>query len=216
MPTKKNRLTRKSKDNITSIVFLAIILIPGKMAAQSVEKPFLRFGFQAGINLSNMNFNAGEPPPQVKAEPSWKAGFSVGLQLRFLLTSKLILQPEYAFNERNSSDKGQATDYSIDYFSLPVLLVYQVSPRLGILGGPQFEILVDAREKDTNGETNVTHSIEERGIGIVGGLEFAVYKDFFVSARYLQGLNHVGLRQGTSDQKEFKYQSFILTAGIRF
>jgi hypothetical protein len=84
-----------------------------------------------------------------------------------------------------------------------------------VLAGPQFEILIDARANEQNTNTNITHDMEERGIGIIGGFEFVVYKSFFLSARYLQGLNHVGLRLGSA-VKEYKYQSFILSAGIRF
>jgi hypothetical protein len=208
-------LTKIIKLKYFAFFLLTILHFPGKLVAQQNEKPFPRFGFQVGVNISNMNFNAGEPPPLVKADPSWKAGFTIGMQIRIPLTSKLILQPEYAFNERNGSDVSQAINYSIDYFSLPVLLVYQISPGINMLAGPQFEILIDARANEQNTNTNITHNTEERGIGFIGGFEFVVYKGFFLSARYLQGLNHVGLRQG-SVEKEYKYQSFILSAGIRF
>ncbi len=162
-----------------------------------------------------MNFNAGEPPPEIKSESSWKAGFTIGMQLRVPLINKLILQPEYSFNERNGSDKSMSIDYSIDYFSLPVLLGYRISSQFSLIGGPQFEILIDARENVNGTNINITHNIEERGIGILGGLEFTVIKSAFLSVRYLQGLNHIGLRQGTVE-KEYKYQSFTLSAGIRF
>ncbi|HEY8733586.1 MAG TPA: hypothetical protein VIL90_03405, partial [Puia sp.] len=63
--------------------------------------------------------------------------------------------------------------------------------------------------------TNITHDVEERGIGLIGGLEFTILKSIFLSARYMQGLNHVGIGQ-RSYTKEFKYQVVNFTAGIRF
>jgi hypothetical protein len=208
-------LTTKFKIRRSAVLSLTILIFSGKLIAQSGENLYPRFGLQAGVNVSNMNFNAGEPPPAVKADPSWKAGFTIGIQLRIPLTDRLLLQPEYAYNQRNGSDRSLSIDYSINYFSLPVLLVYQISSGIGLLAGPQFEILIDARAKENNVNTNITHEMEERGIGFIGGVEFTVYKTLFLSARFLQGLNHVGLRLGPAE-KEFKYQSIILTAGIRF
>jgi hypothetical protein len=173
------------------------------------------FGFQIGINLSNMNFNAGDPVPAIKENAFWQTGFAFGFQLKVSLAKKLVLQPEYSFSQRNGSDKTIATNYVINYLSLPVLLNYQLTPRFNLLAGPQLEITTSAHSNDNGKSTDITHDVEERGIGIVGGLEFIVIKSFFLSARYLQGLNHVGIGQ-RSDTKEFKYQAFFLTAGIRF
>jgi hypothetical protein len=173
------------------------------------------FGFQIGINLSNMNFNAGDPVPAIKENAFWKTGFTFGFQLKVPLAKKLVLQPEYSFSQRNGSDKTIATNYAINYLSLPVLLNYQLAPRFNLLAGPQIEITTSAHSSKNGKSTDITHDVEERGIGIVGGLEFIVIKSFFLSARYLQGLNHVGIGQ-RSDTKEFKYQAFFLTAGIRF
>ncbi len=196
-----------------AFVFIHFIL---KTVAQTNTAPsFKHFGFQIGINLSNMNFNAGDPVPAIKENASWQTGFTFGFQLKVPLAKKLILQPEYSFSQRNGSDKTIATNYTVNYFSLPVLLNYQFSTRFNLLAGPQFEITTSAHSSNNGKSTDITHDVEERGIGIVGGLEFTVIKSFFFSARYLQGMNHVGIGQ-RSDTKEFKYQAFFLTAGVRF
>ena len=191
-------------------------ILIGKTDAQITEElPIERFGFQAGVNISNMNFNEGEPAPSVNIPSSWKAGFTFGFQLRVPLAKKLLLQPEYSFSEKNGTDKSTGIDYTMDYFSLPILLCYQIFPRFNLVAGPQFEILINARSTENGVHTNITHDVEERGIGIIGGVEFALIKSLFLSAKYLQGLNHVGIGQ-RSDVKEFKYQSVYLTAGVRF
>jgi opacity protein-like surface antigen len=205
-----------SAKSISNFLFAVILLFYiNTSSAQSTDSSFKRFGFQIGVNLSNMNFNEGEPPPAITANASWQTGFTFGFQLKVPLAKRLVLQPEYSFFQRNGSDQTVNTTYEINYFSLPLLVNYQLSPRFNILAGPQFEITTSA-SASTNGENNnITHDVEERGIGLLAGLEFTVTKSFFVAARYLQGLNHVGIGQ-RSDTKEFKYQSFILTAGIRF
>jgi opacity protein-like surface antigen len=204
------------QDHVWKYAFLfSTVLSSDKIAAQTAETSFKRFGFQAGINISNMNFNIGDPAPAIKTNASWQTGFTFGFQLKVPLTKKLLIQPEYSYSQRNGSNQTVETTYTINYFSLPILLNYQLSPRFNILAGPQFEVTTNA-SSSTNGEnSNITHDVEERGFGIVGGLEFTVIKSFFLSARYLDGLNHVGIGQ-RSEVKEFKYESFILTAGVRF
>jgi hypothetical protein len=205
-----------SVNKISKIVIsILLIFCITKSSAQSTDSSFKRFGFQIGVNLSNMNFNEGEPPPAVKANASWQTGFTFGFQLKVPLAKRWLLQPEYSFSQRNGSDQTINTTYEINYFSLPLLVSYQLSPRFNILAGPQFEVTTSASSTTKGDDTNITHDVEERGIDLVGGIEFTVIKSFFLSARYLQGLNHVGIGQ-RSDVKEFKYQSFIFTAGIRF
>jgi hypothetical protein len=184
--------------------------------AQTISvPPFKRFGFQAGLNTANMNFNLGVPAPAGHAAASWKTGISFGLLLRIPLAKNLFLQPEYAFNQRRGADKSIGVDYDLDYLSMPVLLNYSVSSRISLLAGPQLELLIDARSTGNGSSSNITHDVEERSIGVLAGLEVQIIKSFFLSARYLQGLNHIGIGQ-RSVVKEFKYQSVNLTAGIRF
>ncbi|MDP9042733.1 MAG: PorT family protein [Bacteroidota bacterium] len=198
------------------LIFLAILVCSQKSDAQiKSDSEIERFGFIAGVNISNMNFIQGEPPPDIPAASSWKTGFMCGLQLRVPLTNKLLLQPEYVFSQRNGSDKSLGINYTINYFSLPVLVSYQVFPRLYFIAGPQFEITIDASSSENGITTNITHDVEERGIGVVGGLEFTILRSIFLSCRYMQGLNHVGIGQ-RSNTKEFKYQVISFTAGIRF
>lgn len=183
--------------------------------AQTISTPpFKRFGFQAGLNTANMNFNLGVPAPAVHAAASWKTGISLGFLLRIPLAKNLFLQPEYAFNQRKGADKSFSVDYDLDYLSMPVLLNYSISSRISLLAGPQLELLIDARSMGNGVNSNITHDVEERSIGLLAGLEVQIIKSFFLSARYLQGLNHIGIGQ-RSDAKEFKYESINLTAGIR-
>jgi opacity protein-like surface antigen len=198
-----------------SSLLISLLLCTNKTSAQSSDSSFKRFGFQIGINLSDMNFNTGDPAPTIKENASWQTGFTFGFQLKVPLAKKLILQPEYSFSQRNGSDQSIATTYAINYFSLPVLLNYKLSSRFNLLAGPQFEITTSASSVSNGESADITHDVEERGIGIVGGLEFTIINSFFLSARYLQGLNHVGIGQ-RSDVKEFKYQTFFLTVGVRF
>lgn len=184
-------------------------------AQESTNPAFKRFGFQAGVNVAAMDFNLGSPAPAEHEKLSWKAGITFGFLLRVPLAKNLSLQPEYTFTQRNGEDKSSGKSYTINYFSLPVLLNYSISSVFSIIAGPQAEILIRAQSTANGEKTNITHDVEERSIGIATGLEVQLKKRFFLSARYLQGLNHIGIDQ-RSDVKEFKYEVVTATAGIRF
>ena len=169
-------------EKLIKFAFATILLFCTTISfAQSKESSFKRFGFQIGVNLSNMNFNEGEPPPAVHANSSWQTGITFGFQLKVPLAKKWLLQSEYSYSRRNGSDQTISTNYKIDYFSFPLLIDYQLSPRFNILAGPQFEITMKASSSTNDSNANITHDVEERSIGVVGGLEFTVLNSIFIS-----------------------------------
>ena len=203
---------------ISKQLLLPLLFFTGSIrlaAQQFADPPFKRFGFQAGANISNMNFNKGYMATTVHEDAVWKTGFTLGFLLRVPLAKNLFLQPEYAYTQRKGADKNLATDYSLDYFSMPILLNYKITPAIAILAGPQLELLVNAKSSNNGVSTGITHDTEERSIGVTAGLELEIKKIFLVSARYLQGLNHIGIGQ-RSNVKEFEYQAVNLAVGVRF
>jgi hypothetical protein len=212
------QLPARIKPKLFIQLFLSLLLaaFSKTLSAQDNTNPsFKRFGFQAGVNAAAMNFNLGNPAPAQKEKLSWKAGISFGFLLGVPLAKNLFLQTEYNFIQRNGEDKSLAKTYSLNYFSLPALLFYKLSPVVAVMAGPQAEILINARSTSSGENSNITHDTEERSIGVAAGLEATVINNIFLSARYFRGLNHIGIGQ-RSDIKEFKYEAITLTAGIRF
>ena len=206
----------KTKFFIQLFLFLVLFAFSKTLSAQESTNPsFKRFGFQAGVNVAAMNFNLGSPAPAEQEKLSWKAGLTFGFLLRVPLAKNLFLQPEYTFAQKNGEDKSLAKAYTLNYFSLPVLLVYKILPIVSVMAGPQAEILINARSTTSGEISNITHDVEERSVGIATGLEGRVINNIFLSVRYFRGLNHIGIGQ-RSDVKEFKYEAITFTAGINF
>ena len=202
---------------ITKFLLFTGFLIPSlySTAQQISDAPDKRFGFIGGVNVSNMNFNRGFPRPATPVASSWKSGITVGFLLDIALAKKLFLQPEYYFTQRNGEDKSNETEYSADYLSFPLLLKYKVSSRFSVLAGPQAELLIRARDNSHGVDRNITHDMEERSIGATAGFDFEFYRYLILSARYMRGLNHIGIGQ-RENVKEFKYDVANLMVGIRF
>lgn len=108
--------------------------------AQISSNAFKRFGLKAGVNVSNMNFNKGFPPPPVPIKAKWKAGTIISFLLYVPLYSNLLIQPEYSFTQVLGEDKSTGISYRLNYLSMPVLLKYQIAPKLAIEAGPQVDL----------------------------------------------------------------------------
>ena len=221
--TRINFIIQKISERITTKLFIQPFLILAlfvvfsetSSAQESTNPAFKRFGFQAGANVAAMNFNLGSPAPAEHERLSWKAGITFGFLLRVPLAKNLFLQPEYTFAQRNGEDRSLVKTYTLNYFSLPVLLIYKILPFVSVMAGPQAEILINARSTTNGASGNITHDVEERSVGIAAGLEGRVTNNIFLSVRYFQGLNHIGIGQ-RSDVKEFKYEVITFTTGIKF
>jgi Outer membrane protein beta-barrel domain len=198
-----------------AIFFIPLFFCTQLYAQRLTDESFKRFAFQAGANISNMNFNKGYSVTPVHYDAAWKTSFTLGFLLRVPLAKSFFLQPEYAYTQRKGADKNLAINYSLAYFSMPILLNYKITRSIAVLAGPQVEILMNAQSGNNGVSTSITHDTEERSIGITAGLELEIKKIFIFSARYLQGLNHIGIGQRSS-VKEFQYQSVNVTVGVRF
>ncbi|MDQ6903011.1 MAG: hypothetical protein M3139_08375, partial [Bacteroidota bacterium] len=84
------------------------------------------------------------------------------------------------------------------------------------LAGPEASLLISAKQNSNGVKTTITHDFEERSIGATGGIDFLIRNNFLISARFMEGLNHVGIGQRSADVKEFKYESASLSVGIKF
>lgn len=156
----------------------------------------------------------GEPKPVVPVDTKWKPGFVVGALVEVGLSEHWALQQEYLYSQQSGEINGGAR-YKMQYLSLPLLLKYRVVPRLALVAGPQFDLMLKAQQELGGQTTDITHDTEERGLGATAGLEVSILRNLSFSARYLQGLNHVGIGQRSAVQ-EFKWQSVQVAAEVRF
>jgi opacity protein-like surface antigen len=196
-------------------LFLLMNLFFVSAQAQADEPKFKRFGFRAGSNFSHMDFSKGSPPPIVPINTSWQTGVNFGVSVAIPLGENFSLQPEYAYSAMGSEVESDNTRYNLNYLSLPVLLKYNLPGNLSLLGGPQFDLLINAKKTVNGTKVTITHDTEERSIALVGGVEYRVAGPIAVSLRYLHGLNHIGIGQRSAVQ-EFRFQGVQVFAAVYF
>jgi len=184
------------------------------LSAQDNQSTIQKFGVRAGVNYSLMNFNKAFFPPSPAVENIWKPGFTIGALLQLHLNDRIIIEPEYAYTQMNGKDPRINTSYTIDYLSLPVIIKIKVLEKFFVLAGPQFDLLISAKENANNATTSIEHQTEERSISGILGMELQLFHSFFVDARYQKGFNHIGIQR--SDINEFKWAGVGIAVGMYF
>ncbi|PKV75537.1 porin family protein [Pontibacter ramchanderi] len=175
------------------------------------KKLHLRAGFKFALNLSNTNFNKGFPKPNIPVETVWKTGFSSGAFLEFPIISNVTLQQEYLYTYLRSELLTEETEYHLSYISLPLLLKLEVKSKFTVMAGPQVDVLTHAKEQHNGQYLNITHEVEERQIGAVVGVAYKLSKIFGFEAKFIHGINHVGMRQA-GYTREFKLEQIQVGA----
>ncbi len=90
-----------------------------------------------------------------------------------------------------------------------------MAERIAIIAGPQFDLLISAKQKSNGSVTTITHDTEERNISGLAGVEIKLSDAIFLDARYIHGFNHIGIGQ-RSATTEFKWSGISLAAGVHF
>jgi hypothetical protein len=200
---------------ITLLLILPTFATFNYSIAQNATTPFKRFGIKAGINFSNINFNRGFPPPPTRTATVWKPGVIAGFILHVPINKSFSIQPEYQYSKVSGEDKSTGTIYGLKYLALPVLLKYEVLRKLSIEAGPEVSLLITGWKKLSGSSSSITHDTEERNFSISGGLEFEMFKNFHLSTRYISGISHISIRDGTT-AREFSLYEFQVTGSISF
>ncbi|WP_018479278.1 outer membrane beta-barrel protein [Pontibacter roseus] len=174
----------------------------------------VRLGAKAGIGLSNMNFNKGYPKPATPVEGFWGVGAAGGAVIEIMVYKRLYLQQEYLYAHLQGEAKAEGLGYTLGYLSLPVLLKYQVMPKIAVLAGPQFDLLLHAQQDFEGSSLDIMHETEARNIGAAAGIEYSPTSILSIDARVMHGINHIGIKYGNSAQ-EFKLESVQVSVVLR-
>ena len=162
-----------------------------------------------------MNFARGYLMPGQTVQYSEPAkGFELGFLVNLALSERVSLQPEYLYSRRKTLLPQSNSSLKLDYLSMPVMLHVQLGRNISVHGGPQVDLLISGTRKEKGTKTDITHDTEERNIAVAGGMRYAIKTKYFIEARYLHGLNNVGIGQ-RSDVREFKFQAVMISFGAR-
>ena len=174
-----------------------VLICSTGLLAQEID-----FGVKAGANIANQKIS-GDYDIDTKAIVSFHGGVFVV----WMFTEQIGLQPELLLSMQGSKDKDDLYDYKIitNYVNIPVLVRYNINDMFSLHAGPQFGILVSAKEEFDGDKEDIKEDFKTMDVGLALGAEANLpVPNLGVGLRYIIGLTNV-LKEGESfDDTELK------------
>ena len=167
-----------------------------------------RIGGKVGANLnkiSGQSFNDG-----------FEYAYHAGAFFEIDFTKKFGIQPELLWSQTSTKPattlapiyQTLPTDLKLNYFSIPVLLRYNIGNMLTLHAGPQFSILMN---KNDNLLQNGSNAFKNGDLALVLGAQVNL-KMLRVYGRYNAGLNNIN---DFSDQEKWTNRQIQLGIGLK-
>lgn len=191
-------------------VAIAILLFTPVLFSQSI-KPKTTMGFKAGLNISG--FRSAVDYPDVENGPL--AGFVAGVYVHIPLSSRFSLQPEFLYSQLGAKSKsielwGGDYNFRYNYFAIPMLVKYSITPKFNVMAGAEGDILIRARQRGTP-STTITYNIKDFDFIYTVGIG-TTNKQWSFDLRYLHGSQDVSYKPSEST---FFNQAVQFTVGYQ-
>ncbi|MDQ0476377.1 MULTISPECIES: porin family protein [Chryseobacterium] len=158
-----------------------------------------QFGIKAGMNVSSLSTEEG------LSDQGSKIGFNAGVFMNAPLAENFSIQPELLYSQMGEkynqtiSGTTYARSKHLDYVTLPVMFQYNATPSFYLEAGPEFGLLVSAKNKFTNESANTTIGESANykddlnafnfGVGLGAGYYFT--PNVGLTARYVAGVTDI-------------------------
>lgn len=174
-------------------VLLTIAALSGLTVA--AEAQYARFGVKAGGMLTTANRNGTS---LLNLENTFAPGLYAGGLVEFSFKSradkfKLQVEADYSYmtvKHKFTLGNEEVTDMSRAHMvSVPILAKYFFTPSFSLYAGPSanFNLSSSARTKGSNGgdfTSSTSDDVNMFQFGAMAGVNYYIYKGFFVEARY--------------------------------
>jgi opacity protein-like surface antigen len=182
------------------VLFSAVVLFTVISNAQDIK-----FGAKVGLNISNFSGDVTNSKSLI--------GTQLGGFAEISISDKFAVQPELLFSMQGGksefSESGVDYSYSeeyktkLNYLNIPVLAKYYLGDKFAVLAGPQFGILMSAKEDSDVTDTYLgstetySESVDSKdfyktlALSFNLGASYSITDNFFVDARYNLGLSSI-------------------------
>ncbi len=168
-------------------------------STRSMSSSDVRFGIKAGMNVSSLSKDGA------LEDQGSKIGFNAGVFANIPIAESFSIQPEVLYTQYGDKydqvvlGNRYSSARHLDYVAVPVMFQYNFIPNLYVEAGPEFGILVNAKNKLKNETDNNT--INESGnyrddlnsfnLGIGLGAGYYFTDNIGVTARYVAGVTDI-------------------------
>ena len=174
------------------LVAVAAVLVCSSTVFAQSTKAKTKFGFKAGVNLSD--FRTAVNYSDVKTK--MLAGVVLGTYVNIPLSSRFSLQPEFCYSQLGAKSQsitqwGGYYTFRYNYFAIPLLVKFNVTKSFILIAGGEGDILIRARQRGTPSKT-ITYDIKDFDFLYTAGVGYRTKKWSF-DLRYLHGSQDVSL-----------------------
>ena len=178
------------KKNI-SLFLLAFIFIVNANAQKGVH-----LIAKGGLNYSKI------------ADNDFNASYHAGASVEWDISKQFGIQPEILFSQLNSTGTNGNKDSKLNYLSIPLLVRINLSKMFTINLGPEYSILMDAKNTVVN---NANNAIKSGNFSVIGGVQLHL-NPFRIYARYDIGMSDIS---NLTNQTGWKSQIVQVGVGLR-
>lgn len=169
-------------------------------------------GMKAGFNLGTMKFKASGSSTSEDG-----VGFHIGGYANFAISDPLSVQSELLLNSIGISSDGYDNDrVSLNYLSVPVMLLYNLNEYINLQAGPQFGVLLFT---DPSQEGLEIFKRPDFSLNMGAGLSF---EKMNITLRYCFGLANVAgddvlawMEASGFEDIEIKNNNFQISIGYK-
>ena len=185
---------------ITLTIIIATTVITGAWSQ-------VNFGIKAGVNIASQVYTGGG----VTYSPSAIIGFHGGAYVHAKF-GKFGVQPEayYSMAGSKASGTGASNAIKTNYISVPILLRWNITDAFNLHAGPQFGLLVSAKQTLNGTTTDIKNQVKSGDFSIAGGAGFDLPMGLNGGARVVAGMADINKSSTSSTTtKNFIFQVYL-------
>ena len=162
-------------------------------------------GLKAGVNFANQKWSGGG----FSASADARTGFHAGGYLNIGFSENFAVQPELIYNAVGA--KFGDVKWNTDYLSIPVMLKYSPAPIFNIHAGPQFGLLLSAKQDDVDVKDGMKGM--DLGLGFGAGVDLPM--GLGITARYVMGLSNISEEADDIEDVSVKNTAFQISVSYK-
>jgi hypothetical protein len=176
-------------------VAMAVCLSTGAMA-QGISG-----GIKAGLNFANQKFGSDVLNTSADSRTSWHAGLFLTIK-----AGSFGVQPEVLYNSVGAEfDAGDVR--KIDYVSIPVMIRFNFAKIVNIHAGPQFGMLLSAKDEDID----IKEELKSTDLGIGAGIGLDIPMGLTASVRYVFGISDIN-----DSNSDFELKNNVMQVSVGY
>ena len=196
---------------------LSLLISMGAMAQDSAmtvlpEKKITDHYTVSGGLLGALNFSKFRVSGNDVSDFNFKSklGWSGGVWLNFPFGKAVSFEPQVMYSSyKYESNVSNATAFTGNYFSVPLLFKFHLGSAFAITVGPQFDFLRSVKDA-SNAVTK--DDFKKTSTSISGGIELFPHAPLTIFARYIHGLSNMDASSTATDGKLYNQ---AIQAGLK-